>query len=148
MSTQQSAQAYVTNGTDGYATITLYHNNSTNGTQSGSWSAAPGQQVGPLTVWFKTGFPDWGVLDYWAVELRVKSGSRRGVFQSAGFTSQSTWKECQLQASDAGRSLPFAVDTGTFWINLASGGCQASMSYVAPYAEISHVFVLMLENHS
>src|SRR6476620_3842437 len=55
MATQQSAQVYVTNRTDGNATITLFHNNSTNGTQRGTWDAAPGQRVGPLTVLFKTG---------------------------------------------------------------------------------------------
>ena len=149
MSTQQSAQVYVTNATDGYAAITLYHNNSTNGTQTGSWTdIAPGQRVGPLTVLFRTGFPDWDVLDYWAAELIVKSGSKPGVYQSSGFTSRSDWKECQLQAKDAGQDLPFTADTGNFWINLPSGGCQAGMNYVAPYAVISHVFVLMLENHS
>jgi phospholipase C len=149
MSTQQSAQVYVTNATDGYAEITLYHNNSTNGTQTGVWpNVPPGQHVGPLTVLFRTGFPDWGVLDYWAVELRVKSGSEPGVYQSSGFTSGSHWKECQLRAADAARDLPVTVDTGNLRINLPSGGCQAAMNRVAPYAVVSHVFVLMLENHS
>ena len=148
MATQQSAQVYVTNGTDGNATITLFHNNSTNGTQRGSWDAAPGQRVGPLTVWFKTGIDVWNVLDYWAISLTVKSGSKPGVYQSAGFASVSTWKECQLQSKDAGQTLNFGVDTGSFAINLRSGGCSASMGYVGPYAVVSHVFVLMLENHS
>src|SRR5215218_9294957 len=132
MSTQQSAQVYVTNATDGYAAITLYHNNSTNGTQTGMWTnVAAGQRVGPLTVLFRTGFPDWGVPDYWAMELRVKSGSTPGVYQSAGFTSRSDWKECQLQAADAGQDLPFTVDTGNLWINLPSNGCKTAMNYVS-----------------
>ena len=71
MATQQSAQVYITNTTDGQATITLYHNNSSNGTQNGTWQANPGQQVGPLTVYFETGWGRWGILDYWAVELAV-----------------------------------------------------------------------------
>jgi phospholipase C len=148
MATQQSAQVYVTNRTDGNATITLFHNNSTNGTQRGTWDAAPGQRVGPLTVLFKTGIDVWTVLDYWAISLTVKSGSKPGVYQSAGFASTATWKECQLQSKDAGQTLNFAVDTGNFAINLPSGGCSASMGYVGPYAMVSHVFVLMLENHS
>src|SRR5919199_4198536 len=130
MATQQSAQVYVTNGTDGNATISLFHNNSTNGTQRGTWDAAPGQRVGPLTVWFKTGIDVWGVLDYWALSLTVKSGSKPGVYQSAGFASTATWKECQLQSKDAGKTLDFGVDTGNFAINLPSGGCSASMGYV------------------
>jgi phospholipase C len=148
MSTQRSAQVYITNNTDGYATITLYHNNDTNGTQSGAWSAAPGQRVGPLEVLFKTGFPDWGVLDYWALALTVRNGSKPGVYQSTGFADQSDWKECQLQADDADEDLEFAVDTGIFWINLPSSGCEAAMEFVSQYAAVSHVFVLMLENHS
>lgn len=148
MATQQSAQVYVTNGTDGNATISLFHNNSTNGTQRGTWNAAPGQGVGPLTVRFETGIDVWNVLDYWAISLTVKSGSRPGVYQSAGFASMTTWKECQLQSKDAGQNLYFGVDTGNFSINLPSGGCAASMQYVEPYAVVSHVFVLMLENHS
>ncbi len=97
MATQQSAQVYVTNTTDGQATITLYHNNSSNGTQSATWSAAPGQQVGPLTVRFETGFGSWGILDYWAIELAVADGSTPGVYESSGILQYSDWKECQLQ---------------------------------------------------
>lgn len=148
MATQQSAQVYVTNRTDGNATISLFHNNSTNGTQRGTWDAAPGQRVGPLTVRFETGIDVWNVLDYWAISLTVKSGSKPGVYESAGFASMSTWKECQLQSKDAGQTLNFGVDTGSFAINLPSSGCSASMGYVGPYAVVSHVFVLMLENHS
>jgi phospholipase C len=148
MAAQQSAQVYITNGTDGNATISLFHNNSTNGTQRATWDASPGQRVGPLTVQFETGIGSWGVLDYWAVALTVKSGSKPGVYQSDGFGSMTDWKECQLQSKDAGQNLPFTVDTGTFSINLPSGGCKASMNYIEPYAVVSHVFVLMLENRS
>jgi phospholipase C len=148
MATQQSAQVYVTNRTDGNATIALFHNNSTNGTQRATWDAAPGQRVGPLTVLFETGWGSFTVKDWWAISLTVKSGSRPGVYQSAGFASMSTWKECQLQSKDAGQNLGFDVDTGRFAINLPSGGCSASMQYAGPYSVISHVFVLMLENHS
>ena len=145
---RQTAQAYVTNSTDGSATIKLFHNNSSDGTQSGSWDAAPGETVGPLTVPFRVGIDNALILDYWALELAVKNGSNPGIYQSAGFLSMTNWKECQLQAADSGRNLPLTVNTNTFAINLPSGGCQASMSYVGPYSKVSHVFVLMLENHS
>ena len=55
MATQQSAQVYITNTADGQALITLYHNNSSNGTQNGTWQANPGQQVGPLPSTSKPG---------------------------------------------------------------------------------------------
>ena len=145
---RQTAQAYVTNATDGNATIKLFHNNSSDGTQNGNWEAAPGQTVGPLTVPFRVGLDSALVLDYWALELDVKDGSKPGTYQSAGFLSMTNWKECQLQAADSGQNLPLTVNTETFGINLPSGGCQASMSYVGPYSKVSHVFVLMLENHS
>jgi phospholipase C len=145
---RQTAQAYVTNSTDGNATIKLFHNNSSDGTQSGTWDAAPGATVGPLPVPFRVGIDAALILDYWALELTVKDGATPGIYQSDGFASLTSWKECQLQAADSGQNLPLTVDTATFAINLPSGGCQASMSRVAPYSKVAHVFVLMLENHS
>ena len=145
---RQTAEAYVTNTTDGNATITLYHNNSSDGTQSGSWLAAPGGQVGPLTVPFRVGLNSALILDYWAVELAVQDGSTPGIYQSGGFLSMTDWKECQLQSADAGKDLPLTVGIDAFAINLLSGGCQAQMNRVGPYAKVDHVFVLMLENHS
>jgi phospholipase C len=145
---RQTAQAYVTNATDGHATITLYHNNSSDGTHSGSWAANPGQQVGPLTVPFRVGLNSALILDYWAVELAVSDGSTPGLYQSAGFLNLTDWKECQLQGADAGRSLPLSVSSTSFTVNLASGGCQTPMNHVGPYTPVDHVFVLMLENHS
>ena len=90
----------------------------------------PGQQVGPLTVQFETGWGAWGILDYWAVELDVADGSTPGVYESSGILEYSDWKECQLQGADAGQNLAFTVDTATFDINLPSGGCQTPMNLV------------------
>jgi phospholipase C len=145
---RQTADAYITNASDGHAVVTLYHTNSSDGTQSGSWAAAPGQQVGPLTVPFRVGLNSALILDYWAVELAVSDGSSPGIYQSAGFLSMTDWKECQLQSADAGKHLPLSVNTSSFAINLPSGGCQAAMARTGPYAKVDHVFVLMLENHS
>lgn len=77
MATQREANVYITNTSDGNATITLSHNNSTNGTQNRQWQAKPGETVGPLTVQFKTGFGAWTVLDYWWVALTVRSCLKR-----------------------------------------------------------------------
>jgi len=145
---RQTAQAYVTNSTDGTAAIKLFHDNSSDGTQSATWSAAPGATVGPLTVPFRVGLDNALILDYWALELAVANGSAPGIYQSTGFLNMTDWKECQLQAADSGQNLSFTADTHTFSINLPSGGCSAPMALVAPYTAISHVFVLMLENHS
>lgn len=145
---RQTAQAYVTNSTDGGATIKLFHNNSSDGTQTATWDALPGQTVGPLTVPFRVGLDSALILDYWAIELSVKDGSSPGIYQSSGFLNMTDWKECQLQAADSSQNLPFTVNTATFNLSMPSGGCQASMAYVGPYAKVSHVFVLMLENHS
>jgi phospholipase C len=143
-----SAQAYVTNNTDGNAIITLWHENSTDGTQCATWTAAPGQQVGPLTVYFRLGLAVGWVLDYWALKLVVQDGSTPGVYQNAGSTLYPLWKECQLQSADSGQTLGLTVDSGTFAINVPSGGTSTAMNKVAPYSQVDNVFVLMLENHS
>jgi phospholipase C len=145
---QASANAYVTNNTDGDAIITLFHNNSTDGTQSSTWTAAPGQKVGPLTVRFRLGLDAAFVLDYWALKLVVKNGSTPGVYQSGGSIAFPNWKECQLQKADANQNLGLTVDSKTFFINLPSGGEQTAMTKTGPYTVVDNVFVLMLENHS
>lgn len=147
MATQREANVYITNTSDGNATIILSHNNSTNGTQNRQWQAKPGETVGPLTVQFKTGFGAWTVLDYWWVALTVKDGSAPGQYTSSG-SELSTWKECQLQSADAGQNLTFTVNTATFNINLISGPCSNSMTKTGQNSQITNVFVLMLENHS
>jgi len=142
------AEVYVTNNTGGNATLTLFHNNSTDGTQSTTWTAAPGAQVGPLTVYFRLGISVGLVLDWWAIKAAVADGPAPGIYWSGGSWVQPNWKECQLQSADAGQNLAFTVDTGNFFINLPSGGCQTSMTKVGPYTQVDNVFVLMLENHS
>jgi phospholipase C len=148
MSTQQTANIFIRNASDGNANITLVHQNSSNGTQTGQWDAAPGATVGPLTVYFQTGFGAAGILDYWWVALSVRDGSRPGQYTCGGSITSQVWKECQLQHADAGQNLTFTVDTTTFSINEKSGACTASMVKTAPYSAITNVFVLMLENHS
>ena len=142
-----SARAYVTNDTDGHATITLFHNNDTDGTQSATWFAAPREKVGPLTVYFRVGLNVGLVLDYWAIKLAIQDGSTPGVYQSVGSWVVANWKECQLQSADANQNLGLTVDTNTFSINLPSGACQAVMHRLGPYTLVDNVFVL-LENHS
>ncbi len=148
MATQQSAEIYITNNTDGNAWILLFHNNSSNGTQQGNWNAGPGETVGPLTVYFETGWESWGILDYWSVLLHVQGGSTPGFYVSSGTGVDPYWKECQLQSADAGQSITLSVSASQFNISLRSAGCSSGMMKLAPYARITHVFVVMLENHS
>jgi phospholipase C len=147
MATQQSAEISITNNTDGNAWILLFHNNKTNGTQRGNWNAAPGQTVGPLTVHFQTGIDVASVLDYWSVLTHVRGGSTPGFYVSSG-TAVPYWKECQLQRADAGQSITLSVSASQFHIALRSGGCSGGMTRLAPFAPVTHVFVVMLENHS
>ena len=148
MSTTRTANVYITNTTDGAATIALSHQNDSNGTQSGSWSAAPGQTVGPLAVVFETGIGSYGILDWWTVTLTVSTGSQPGIYQNAGTAAFPHWKECQLEHQDADQDLTFTVSTAQFATNLKSGGCTDSMERLANYSPITNVFVLMLENRS
>lgn len=147
MASQASAQVFITNQTDGTALIQLYHQNSTNGVQSGAWIAGPGQKVGPMTVNFETGISVSGVLDYWWVRLSIQNGSTPGVYTNTG-SATSIWKECQLQSKDSGKTLAFTVSTSTFKVGLESGACSDGMKKIGPYTKINNVFVLMLENHS
>src|SRR5215469_3334286 len=148
MATQRSAEIYITNNTDGNAWILLFHNNSSNGTQQANWNADPGQTVGPLTVYFETGFGSFGILDYWSVLLRAQGGSTPGFYVNSGTNADPYWKECQLESADADQSITLSVSASQFNVSLRSGGCSDSMTKLAPYAPITHVFVVMLENHS
>lgn len=150
MATQAYANVSITNNSGGDADIVLFHENSSNGTQRARWSASAGQTVGPLKVLFETGFGTGGILDYWSVILFVKDGPNAGLFVNSGTALDPYWKECQLQHGDSGQSITLSVSTSTFDVALASGGCTDGMTRLtpAPTKPISHVFVVMLENHS
>lgn len=148
MSTTHQASVYVKNTSDGDARVTLIHENESNGRQWGTWTASPGQVVGPLTVVFETGFGTGGILDWWTVSLVVSNGSAPGIYLNRGTAAFPYRKECQLQQRDVDRSLNFQVSTSQFAINLASGGCADAMSKLSDYSPITNVFVLMLENRS
>jgi phospholipase C len=148
MVTQQTATIYITNRTDGHAGILLYHTNSSHGTQRESWNAGPGQTVGPMTVYFETGLGTGGILDYWSVMLNVSGGSTPGQYITSGTAIEPYWKPCQLKHGDAGKTITLSVDTTTFEVALASGGCMGGMTRLAPYSPITNVFVVMLENQS
>ena len=148
MATQQSATIYIQNASGGNAHIYLFHKNSSNGAQGGDWAAAPGERVGPLSVYFQTGLGTEDIDDYWSVLLHVKDGPSAGLYTSSGSDTESYWKECQLQSGDAGKTITLVVNAGQFNVALASGGCTNGMTKIAPATPITHVFVVMLENHS
>lgn len=148
MATQRSATVNIMNNSGGNAWILLFHNNSSNGTQSGNWMAAPNETVGPMTVHFETGFGSYGILDYWSVLVHVKDGPAPGFYVSSGTDVDPYWKECQLEHEDADQTLTLSVTTTEFDVALKSGGCKGGMTRLAPSSPITHVFVVMLENHS
>lgn len=148
MATQQSATVNITNNSGGNAWILLFHSNSSNGTQRGSWMAAPGQTVGPLKVFFKTGLGTESILDFWSVMVQVQDGPAPGLYVSSGTDFNRYWKECQLQRGDANQTLTFSVDRKRLHISLRSGGGSDALTKLAPKSPITHVFVVMLENHS
>lgn len=154
MATKHSATIYVTNATDGSAVVRLMHKNTPTGScyygqQTGEWVAQPGETVGPLTVYFPTGFGCYGELDLWSVQLSVMDGATPGVYANPGTVIYPNWKECQLQSKDVGKTITLTASTTSLNIPLPSGGCSDSMKYIGPYSgQVSHVFVLMLENHS
>ena len=147
MSTQQSAQVYVTNATAGCAAITLHHNNSTNGNQMGMWpNVPPGSASGPPDCVVQNRLSRLGRLLGAGAESeeRLQAGRSR----ERGTHLAEHWKECQLHAADTGRAFPSPSILATFGSTCPRGGCQAGMNNAAPYSVISHVFVVMLENHS
>jgi phospholipase C len=148
MATRHSANVYITNTSDGTAYIKLFHQNDPDGTQNGSWTASPGETVGPMTVRFETGWGSYSILDWWSVIIAVEGGSTPGIYQNSGTTPFPHWKECQLQSGDVDRNLTFAVSASSFDINLASGGCTDGMTRLGEFSKITNVFVLMLENRS
>ncbi|HTW84054.1 MAG TPA: alkaline phosphatase family protein [Candidatus Sulfotelmatobacter sp.] len=147
MSTQQTARVSIKNNTGGNARILLFHSNSSNGTQSGVWTAAPGATVGSMEVRFLTGWGSYHILDWWAAMVLVMDGPNSGTYVSNGAVEQ-PWKECQLQSGDAGKSLTFSVSATELDIALDSGACSCTMRRATRSSQITNVFVVMLENHS
>ncbi len=148
MATKHGAKVFITNNSGGNAWILLFHNNSRYGTQRGSWKAAPDQTVGPLTVYFETELGINVHRDYWSVLTHVQDGPAPGFYVSGGTVVDPYWKECQLGSEDANKKLTFAVNTKRFHVALDSGGCSGGMTKLTPASPITHVFVVMLENHS
>lgn len=148
MSTQRWAAVNITNNTGGNARIILFHTNSSNGTQRGSWAASSGQTVGPLKVYFKSGWGAGEAYDWWSVLVHVTDGPAPGLYVSSGTSTVPNWKECQLQDSDESQTMTFAVSTTGFDVNLHSGTCSNGMTKLTRQAPLTHVFVVMLENRS
>lgn len=144
--TKASASISIKNNTGGNAWILLYHENKKYGTQRHHWKAAPGHTVGPMTVYFE--FPN-AELDFWSVLVHVKDGPAPGFYVSHVSSVYPYWKECQLGLLDNGREMTFKVSPAEFHVALHSGGCTAGMKRLfGTVSPVTHVFVVMLENHS
>ena len=123
MATQRTATVWITNQTDGTAQIQLSHQNDTNGTQSGSWTAEPGDRR-PAHRQLRDGHRQLGVLDWWTVTMTVENGSQPGIYQNTGTSAFPHWKECQLQTGDVDKQMYFAVTTTEFYVNPRLGRLQ------------------------
>ena len=53
-----------------------------------------------------------------------------------------------MQSGDSGKAATFAISATQFDIVFSSGSSSSGMTKLAPASPITHVFVLMLENHS
>ncbi len=146
--TNRTARVFIRNNTQHKAVIQIYHNNDSCGTDSAGFFAQPGEEVGPLTVHFRTGFGSYSEKDYWATRLTTFEGDKREVYVNEGGTLENTWKEYQLQGDDSGKDLHFNVNKSNFNIDLPSGGGKVLMKHRHTLSGVSHVFVLMLENRS
>jgi phospholipase C len=148
MALHRSTQVLVINRTGGNATIHFFHTHPTHGTQRGTWRAGPEERVGPLTVHFPSGEGVEAGGDRWSVLVHVHDGPEPGFYVSSGNDDDEFWHPSHLQAADADAALTFSVRTGGFSMALDSGEREFAMRRVTPHPTISHVFVVMLENHS
>ena len=142
MATQYAAKIAIKNNTGGNASILLFHSNYHSGTQRGQWQAGPGQTVGSLTALYS----EWEDFDYWSVLIHVQDGPTPGFYVSGNVSN--CWVEYQMQSGDSGKATTFSVDTKQFDIVFSSGKRSGGMTQLAPASPITHVFVVMLENHS
>ena len=142
MATQYAAKIAIQNNTGGNASILFFHSNYHSGTQRGQWQAAPGQTVGSLVALYS----EWPVDDYWSVLIHVQDGPTPGFYVSGNVSD--CWVEYQMQSGDSGKSTTFSVNTNQFDIVFSSGKRSGGMTKLAPASPITHVFVVMLENHS
>jgi phospholipase C len=141
-----TADVTVSNNTGGIARIILFHKNTTDPATSGSWVRDPGLIAGPLSVQFT---PGSGAPDEVAIVIQVRGGATPGLYVSAGNTdTDSNWVSCQFQEQDATGVALWVVSAFQFDVILSSGTYSCAMTQLAPYAPITHVFVVMLENHS
>lgn len=145
MSTENFATVYITNKTGGNAYIQMSHKYSSYDADCGAWQAAPDETVGPIKVYYKTGFGT--LFDFWYCNISVQDGKHPGIYACAG-TLLNPVNECMLESSDAGTTFTNEVSTSGFKVAIPSGGNTFSMTKLASYAPVSNIFVFMLENHS
>jgi hypothetical protein len=80
--------------------------------------------------------------------LLLGGGSRRLAAQPAGELLSGLGDELQSDAVTVGNTLTFSVSTTEFDVALESGGYSGGITKLAPYSPVTHVLVVILENHS
>ncbi len=146
MATKCSATIYLTNNTGGNAFIQMSHRNAGSAPEIGSWQAASGETVGPLIVNYLTD-TDSDSDDYWYCTASVQDGASPGIYTTGGMLLKPS-KECTLGSSNNGGTYTNTIDTGAFDVLPGNGGSGFNVVKLAEYAEVTNVFVFMLENHS
>lgn len=145
MSNQNFATVYITNKTGGNAYIQMSHKYSSYAADTGAWQAAPDETVGPLKVFYQTGFGT--LFDFWYCTVSVQDGKHPGIYACSG-TLLNPNNECMLETSDHDTTFTNEVSTSGFKVAIPSGGNTFQMTKLANYAPLTNIFVFMLENHS
>jgi PUD1/2-like protein len=136
MSYNSSATIKVTNNTGGNAIITFSHEYSDEGVQVwGPSKVAPGENAGPLSVGFNTGFIRSG-QDYWFCGVQVLDGPNAGTYATEGSVDDPV-KQCTLESEDNGSTLTFSVTTENFVMTENSGSCSTAMNAANAAAAIA-----------
>lgn len=154
--TAQTAKIKAHNSTGATYCIRLYHYNADYGVETYSWILG-GYQVSSdyMTVHFDTGLGSLMVPDDWWVSMSPISDASNATWyaSSADPRNPPEWDKNQLQSSDAGQTLTFQFNQGTYTVNLDSGSKTFSLTNLGGKMthsgfNFTNVFVLMLENHS
>jgi phospholipase C len=147
MSTKCSAELTLTNNTGGNAFIQFSHRNEKLEPEIACWQLGPGDVSDALTVNFLS---DTGSSssDFWYASVTVQDGDNSGIYTTGGKLIVPN-REFTLSEALNGADLPCTIDTGHLNIIDENGfGTGFNMIRLADYADVTNVFVFMLENHS
>ncbi len=132
-----------TSAQDGW--IIVHHKNASHGLKTKVWHAKAGKKAGSFKVSYETGKKAKADDQWW-----VYFGAEQGKVYTSGKSLHPEWKAHALTAGDHGKTATLEVSDKQFKLTTAAGKttrrmASTGMDFTSP---ITHVFVLMLENHS